>query len=196
MEADIERCQWRIQDPVKNLWWSFCGNSTLLTSSSKQDSGTSSSQQDSDTGVFWWVLQNFLKKPFLQNTSRRLLLFLSFCLCIPSHFLHTNCFYQLLFFLNWIVYYVFKLKTLIALVLLTWGFLLLTASFDVIWNSIEYVINLGDIWRYLSKTFDIWVERYLTIFNDDLAIFGDRNVHTWTRKLSPKRYHQISPFIA
>ena len=30
----------------------------------------------------------------------------------------------------------------------------------------EYVINIDDIWRHSSKTFDIWVERYLTIFND------------------------------
>ena len=95
-----------------------------------------------------------------------------------------------------LIYYIFKLKTLITLVLLIWGFLLLAASFDIIWNCMEYVINLDDIWRYLSKTFDIWVERYLTIFNDNLAIFDNRNVHTGTRKLSPKRYCQISPFIA
>ena len=44
--------------------------------------------------------------------------------------------------------------------------------------------------------FDIGVERYLTIFNDNLAIFNDRNVHTGVRKLSPKRYRQISLFIA
>ena len=44
----------------------------------------------------------------------------------------------------------------------------------------------------ISKT---WVERYLTIFNDNLAIFDDRNVHTGARKLSPKRYRQISSFI-
>ena len=41
--------------------------------------------------------------------------------------------------------------------------------------------------RALSKTFDICVERYLTIFNDNLAIFDDRNVHTRARKLTPKR---------
>ena len=76
------------------------------------------------------------------------------------------------------------------------SFISLTASFDNIWNSIEYVLNLDDIWRYLSKNFDIWVERYLTIFNDNLSIFDDKNVQTWARKLSPKRYGQISPFIA
>ena len=41
--------------------------------------------------------------------------------------------------------------------------------------------------RALSKTFDICVERYLTIFNNNLAIFDDRNVHTRARKLTPKR---------
>ena len=41
--------------------------------------------------------------------------------------------------------------------------------------------------RALSKTFDICVERYLTIFNDNLAIFDDRNVHIRARKLTPKR---------
>ena len=90
-------------------------------------------------------------------------------------------------FLNW---------KLITLVLLTWFGILRVASFDNIWNSMEYVINLDDIWRYLSKTFDIWVERYLTIFNDNLAIFDDRNVHTGARKLSLKRYrksYHLSP---
>ena len=76
------------------------------------------------------------------------------------------------------------------------SFISLAASFDNIWNSIEYVINLDNIWQYLSKTFDIWFERYLTIFNDNLAIFGGRNVHTGATKLSPKRYRQISSFIA
>ena len=90
-------------------------------------------------------------------------------------------------FLSFLIYCVFKQKTLITLVLLTWSFLLLAASFHIIGNSIEYVINLDNIWRYLSKTFDTWVERYLTIFHDNLAIFDDRNVHTGTRKLSPKR---------
>ena len=75
-------------------------------------------------------------------------------------------------------------------------FILLAVSFDNILNSIECVINLEDIWRYLSKIFDIWVERYLTIFNDNLAIFNDRNVHTGAGKLLPKRYRQISSFIA
>ena len=42
--------------------------------------------------------------------------------------------------------------------------------------------------QYLSKTFDIWVERYLVIFNDNLAIFDDWNAHTGARKLPPKRY--------
>ena len=63
-------------------------------------------------------------------------------------------------FLNW---------KLITLVLLTWVVILLAAFFDTIWNSMEYVINLDDIWRYLSKTFDIWVERYLVIFNDNFG---------------------------
>ena len=90
-------------------------------------------------------------------------------------------------FLNW---------KLITLALLTYVVALLAASFDNIWNSMEYVINLDDIWRYLSKTFDIWVERYLTIFNDNLAIFDNRNVHTGAKKLSSKRYRQVSSFIA
>ena len=76
-------------------------------------------------------------------------------------------------FLNW---------KLITLVLLTWVVILLAESFDNFWNSMEYVINLDDIWRYLWKTFEIWVERYLAIFNDNLAIFDDRNVHTGARK--------------
>ena len=71
-------------------------------------------------------------------------------------------------FLNW---------KLITLVLLTWAVILLAAFFDNIWNSMEYVINLDNIWRYLSKTFDIWVERYLGIFNDS---FGD----IWPQKRS------------
>ena len=85
-------------------------------------------------------------------------------------------------FLNW---------KLITLVLLTCIVILLAASFDNFWNSVEYVINLDDIWEYLSKTFDIWVERYLVIFNGNLAIFDDRNVHTEARKLSPKRYRKF-----
>ena len=72
-----------------------------------------------------------------------------------------------------------------------WVFILLAASFDNIWNSIECVINLDDIWRYQKP--DIWVERYLTIFNGNLAIFYDRNVHTGARKLSPKTYRHLSP---
>ena len=71
-------------------------------------------------------------------------------------------------FFNW------KLRTL---ALLTWAVILLAAFFDNIWNSMEYVINLDNIWRYLSKTFDIWVERYLGIFNDS---FGD----IWPQKRS------------
>ena len=78
-------------------------------------------------------------------------------------------------FLNW---------KLITSVLLTWVVILLAVSFDNIWNSMEYVINLDNIWRYLSKTFDIWVERYLAISND-------RNVHTGATKLSPKRYRKF-----
>ena len=108
-------------------------------------------------------------------------------LYILSYVFHTNCFCQLLFFFRWLiflVYYVFELKTLITLILLIWVFIFLAASFDNIWNSMEYVINLDNIWRHLSKTFDIWVERWLTIFNDNLAIFYDRNVHTGARKLS------------
>ena len=89
-------------------------------------------------------------------------------------------------FLNW---------KLITLVLLTWIVILLAASFDNIWNSMEYVINLDDIWRYLSETSDIWVEQYLPIINDNLAIFDDRNVHTEARKLLSKRHRQISSFI-
>ena len=60
-------------------------------------------------------------------------------------------------FLNW---------KLVTIALLTWVVILLAASFDNIWNSMEHVINLDGIWRYLSKTFDIWVEDiwwYLTI---------------------------------
>ena len=34
------------------------------------------------------------------------------------------------------------------------------------------------------------------IFNDNLAIFDDRNIHTGARKLLPKRYRQIQSFIA
>ena len=71
-------------------------------------------------------------------------------------------------FFNW------KLRTL---ALLTWAVILLAAFFDNIWNSMEYVINLDNIWRYLSKTFDIWVERYLGIFNNS---FGD----IWPQKRS------------
>ena len=72
------------------------------------------------------------------------------------------------------------MKTLIKLVLLlTSFFTLLAASFDITWNSIEYVINIDDIWRYLSKTFDIWVERYLTIFND---IWRQKRSH-WSQKI-------------
>ena len=70
-----------------------------------------------------------------------------------------------------------------------WVFILLAASFYNIWNSIECVINLDDIYQKP----DIWVERYLTIFNGNLAIFDDRNVHTGARKLSPKRYRHLSP---
>ena len=44
---------------------------------------------------------------------------------------------------------------------------------------------------YFSKTFDIWVEQYLVIFNDNLAIFDNRNAHTGARKLSPKRYRKF-----
>ena len=65
-------------------------------------------------------------------------------------------------------------------------FILLAVSFDIIWNSMEYLKNLDNILQYLSKTFDIWVEHYLTIFNNNLAIFDDRNVHTRTRKYHPK----------
>ena len=53
-----------------------------------------------------------------------------------------------------------------------WVFILLTS--DIFWWHLKhYSIRLYDnIWRYLSKTFDIGVERYLTIFdlNDNLAI--------------------------
>ena len=109
-----------------------------------------------------------------------------------------NFFCQTFSFLchKYLVYYVFKLKTPITLILLIWVFILLAASFDNIWNSIEYVINLDDIWRYLSKTFDIWVERYLTIFNDNLAISDNRNLHTGARKWIPKdivKYRHLSP---
>ena len=64
--------------------------------------------------------------------------------------------------------------------MLTWVFILQAASFDNIWNSIECVINLDDIWRYLSKTFDIWVERYLTIIW--------RYLTTETFTLEPENY--------
>ena len=36
---------------------------------------------------------------------------------------------------------------------------------------------------------------HLTIFNNDLAIFDDRNIHTGAGKLLPKGYRQISSFI-
>ena len=71
--------------------------------------------------------------------------------------------------------------------MLIWVFILLAASFDNIWNFIEYVINLGDISRDLSKTFDIWVERHLTIFNDNLVIW--RYLMTETFTLEPENYH-------
>ena len=66
------------------------------------------------------------------------------------------------------MHYVFKLKTLITLILLIWVFILLAASFDNIWNSIECVINLDDIWRYLTiiwwylttETFTLEPENY------------------------------------
>ena len=79
-------------------------------------------------------------------------------------------------FLNW---------KLITLVLLTWVVILLAASFDNIWNSMEYVINLDDIWRYLSKKFifelnNIWW--YLTIIW--------RCLTTETFTLEPENYRQ------
>ena len=82
-------------------------------------------------------------------------------------------------FLNW---------KLITLVLLTWVVILLAVPFDNIWNSMEYVViyvmeYLDDTWRYLSKTIDIWVERYLVIFNDNLAILT-----TETFTLEPENY--------
>ena len=82
---------------------------------------------------------------------------------------------------EFLAYYVFKLKTLITLILLVWVFILLAASFDNIWNSIEYVVNLYDIWQYLSKTFDIWVEQYLMIIW--------RYLTTKTSTLEPENYH-------
>ena len=39
---------------------------------------------------------------------------------------------------------------------------------DNIWILIELVINPDDIWRWLSKIFDVWVEQYLAILNDIL----------------------------
>ena len=82
-------------------------------------------------------------------------------------------------FLNW---------KLITLVLLSWVVILLAVPFDNIWNSMEYVViyvmeYLDDTWRYLSKTIDIWVERYLVIFNDNLAILT-----TETFTLEPENY--------
>ena len=74
-------------------------------------------------------------------------------------------------FLNW---------KLITLVLLRWAVILLAAFFDNIWNSMEYVINLDDIWRYLQKLLiselnDIrWyltiIWRYLTTENFTLEL--------------------------
>ena len=91
----------------------------------------------------------------------------------------------------WLIFKTMFLKwKLLTLDLLTWVVILLAASFDNIRNSTEYVINLDDIWLYLSKTFDIWVQWYLVIFNDNLAIFDNRNVLTRARKLSPKRYRK------
>ena len=101
-------------------------------------------------------------------------------LYIPSYVFHTNCFCQLLFFFRWLIF--------LSLLFLNWKLSLhwfCSSEFLYnIWNSMEYVINLDDIGRHLSKTIDIWVERCLTIFNDNLAIFYDRNVHTGARKLS------------
>ena len=42
-----------------------------------------------------------------------------------------------------------------VLILLTLVFNLLMFFFNNIWNFIEHIIELDDIWRYLSKTFDI-----------------------------------------
>ena len=41
-----------------------------------------------------------------------------------------------------------------VLILLTLVFNLMF-FFNNIWNFVEHIIELGDIWRYLSKTFDI-----------------------------------------
>ena len=60
-----------------------------------------------------------------------------------------------------------------------------------VWDSIEKV-NLDALWLSLWKTLifelnDNW--RYLTIS-------GDKNIYAWARKLWPKKYCQMSSFIA
>ena len=70
--------------------------------------------------------------------------------------------------------------------MLIWVFILLAAFFDNIWNSIEHVINLDDIWRFLSKTFDIWVDFwYFDIWRYLMIIWPHLKTETFTMK--PKK---------
>ena len=117
VEADIKRCQWHIQDPVKNLWWSFCGNSTQLTGSSKQVHLAQVLNNKTLAQVFSSEFRKISKNTFfiehLQTTgsvspflSLYSFLFFSYELHLPV----STC----IFFRKWIIDYVFKLKTLIT----------------------------------------------------------------------------------
>ena len=154
--------------------------------------GKSSHRRCSVKKMFLKILQNWQKRSlkiwhrFSHASSSRTFLSLYFFLLFFMRTVSTSCSVSTCytFFLwdillsVWLIFNTIFLNwKLITLVLLTWAVILLAAFFDNIWNSMEYVINLNNIWRYLSKTFDIWVEWYLGIFNDS---FGD----IWRQKRS------------
>ena len=80
--ADVPQI-WRFQ-VLQNSQENTCAKVSFLIKLQADWRLSTSLKRDSSTGIFLWILWKFLRTPFLQNTSGRLLLALVYCLVFMS----------------------------------------------------------------------------------------------------------------